>query len=105
MLNPYILCIGFVFTVCYFFFSEGVIAGSPPEPQPSLSPQLVEPMDSGTKGTTLLSLDCPQESVRLVRPLQELVEYMNSNLDLDFAKWSIYPGKIWIMITITTTIC
>ena len=62
-------------------------------------------MDSGTKGTTLLSLDCPQESVRLVRPLQELVEYMNSNLGLDFAKQSIFLGKIWIMITITITIC
>ena len=91
--------------MCYFFFSEGVIAGSPPEPQPGRLPQLVEPMDSGIKETTLLSLDCPQESVRLVLPLQVLVEYMNSNLGLDFVKQSISLGKIWIMITIMITIC
>ena len=42
----------------------------------------------------------PQESVRLVLPLQVLVEYMNSNLDLDFVRQSIFLGKIWIMITI-----
>ena len=63
-------------------------------------------MDSGTKGTThLSSADCTRESVRLARPLQELVEYMNSNLGLDFAKQSIFLGRIWIMITIMTTIC
>ena len=62
-------------------------------------------MDSGIKGTTLLSLDCPHESVRLVLPLQVLVEYMNSNLGLDFVKQSISLGKIWIMITIMITIC
>ena len=61
-------------------------------------------MYSGTKGTTLLSSDCPQESVRLVQPLLELVAYMNSSLGQDFAKQSIFLGRIWIMITIMTTI-
>ena len=61
-------------------------------------------MDSGTKGTTHLSSDCPQESVRPVQPLLELVAYMNSSLGQDFVKQSIFLGRIWIMITIMTTI-
>ena len=61
-------------------------------------------MDSGTNGTTLLSSDHLRESVRLAQPLLELVAYINSCLGQDFAKQSIFLGRIWIMITIMTTI-
>ena len=61
-------------------------------------------MDSGTKGTTHLSSDWPLESVRPGQHLLEIVAYMNSSLGQDFAKQSIFLGRIWIMITIMTTI-
>ena len=60
-------------------------------------------MDNGIIGTTLLSSDCPRESVRLVLPLLELVVYMNFSLGQDFVKQSIFLGRIWIMFTITIT--
>ena len=43
-------------------------------------------MHSGTRGATLLSSDCPQESVRLVQPLLELLVYMNSSLGQNFCQ-------------------
>ena len=35
-LNPNVLSNVFIFNVCYFYFSEGVIVGSPPIPQQDL---------------------------------------------------------------------
>ena len=61
-------------------------------------------MDSAIRGTTLLYSGCPQESVRLVQPLLELVVYMNFSLGQGFVKQSIFLGRIWIMITITIPI-
>ena len=61
-------------------------------------------MDSGTKGATLLSSGCPQESVKLVQLLPELMVYMNSSLGQDFAKQSTSLGRMWTMTTIMTTI-
>ena len=61
-------------------------------------------MASGIRGTTFLSSDCSQESVRLVLLLLGLVVYMNFNLGQDSVKQSTSLGRMWIMITITTTI-
>ena len=61
-------------------------------------------MASGIRGTTLLSSDCPQESVRLLLILLGLVVYMNLNLGQDSVKQWEDLGMMWIMITIMTTI-
>ena len=61
-------------------------------------------MDSGTKGATPLSSGCPQESVKLVQCLLELIVYMNSSLGQGFAKQSTSLGRMWTMTTIMTTI-
>ena len=51
-----------------------------------------------------MSSGCPQESVKLVQLLLELMVHMNSSLGQDFAKQSTSLGRMWTMTTITTTI-
>ena len=60
-------------------------------------------MDSDTKGATLLSSGCYQESVKLAQLLLELMVSMNSSLSQGFAKQSTSLGRMWTMITIMTT--
>ena len=88
--------------VTYFFRRSHCRAPTSTPTKPM--PQQVWPLASGTRGAIPLSPGYPQESLKQMPLLLELLVYMSSNLRQVSARQCTSLGRMWIMTTNMITI-